>query len=76
MFRRQAQAVTCEVEFDSRRSSYDVSLVPHEAVLSTIVETFDCASSALRRHAEIASSLRDAGWALDGYGLDKLIAGN
>ena len=40
-----------------------------------MVETFDSSVAALRRHAAIASSLRDHGWALDAY-TGKALAGS
>jgi hypothetical protein len=41
--------------------------MPHWDGSSGSVETFDCATAALRRHAAIASELRDAGWTAASY---------
>src|SRR5947207_4664367 len=68
MFQRGSDAATCEVDFDPRRSSYEVYVTPPRGSSDTLVERFDRASSALQRHAEIASMLRQSGWTVSGYG--------
>lgn len=67
-FQRQDDAVTCEVDFDTRRSAYEVYVMPPRGSSGVLVERFDRATSALERHAEIASRLRQAGWTVAGYG--------
>jgi hypothetical protein len=60
-FLRGTNAITCEVAARST-NSYDVCVVPHWDVSSSVIETFDSAWSALERHAEISLQLREAGW--------------
>jgi hypothetical protein len=61
VFHRGDDALTCAVEAGGR-ASYDVCVLPHWNLSEATVEHFDAAASALRRHAEIASRLRQAGW--------------
>jgi hypothetical protein len=69
MFQRRDDAVTCEVDFDARRSRYDLYVTsPRGSSDDPFVERFDRASAALQRHAEIASMLRQEGWTVSGYG--------
>jgi hypothetical protein len=62
VFHRGPDALTCAVEAAGGRSSYDVCILPHWDLSLATVEHFDGPASALRRHAEIASRLRLAGW--------------
>jgi hypothetical protein len=62
VFHRGSDALTCAVEGGGRRSSYDVCILPHWNLSEATVEHFDAPTSALRRHAEIASRLRESGW--------------
>ena len=62
VFHRGPDALTCAVETAGGRSSYDVCILPHWDLSLATVEHFDAPASALRRHAEIASRLRLAGW--------------
>ena len=57
--------VVCGIQRTS--SKYEVSTVPLWAIGRSAVETFSCATAALRRHAEIAASLREAGWTVAAY---------
>jgi hypothetical protein len=66
-FERGERHVTCAVLAEPAGSSYDVATIPLWDVESAAVETFDSSRAALRRHAAIASSLRDAGWTVAGY---------
>jgi len=63
IFCRGAMALTCELRA-SEQGTFDVSVVPHWDVASSMVEHHPRASSGMRRHAEIASSLREAGWSV------------
>ncbi len=56
--------LTCEVDMRRNQRSYEVCVVPHWNVSSSIIETYDTPVGALRRHAQVARSLREAGWAL------------
>ena len=62
-FVRDGQALTCEISVNSSKS-YDVSVVPHWDVSASAIEPFTGPANALRRHAELAWSLRQAGWRL------------
>jgi hypothetical protein len=62
VFHRGQDALTCAVEVSGLRSSYDVCILPHWNLSEATVEHFDAAASALLRHAEIASRLRETGW--------------
>lgn len=68
MFQRQDDVVTCEVDFDARRSAYEVYVTPHRGSSGVLVERFDRATRALQRHARIAAQLRKVGWTVAGYG--------
>ena len=61
VFHRGPDALTCAVETIGDRSA-DVCVLPHWNLSVATVEHFDVPASALRRHAEIASRLRQAGW--------------
>ena len=62
VFHRGPDTVTCAVEAGGRRSSYNVCVLPHWNLSEATVEHFDAPASALLRHAEIASRLRQGGW--------------
>jgi hypothetical protein len=63
VFQRDAKTITCEVDALSA-DSYDVCLVPHWDVSSSMAPRLDAPADALLRHAQIASQLRDRGWVL------------
>ena len=63
VFLRGSKALTCEVRACGKQT-YDVSVVPHWDVSSSVVETFNRPASALQRHAEICWYFREAGWIL------------
>jgi len=69
IFLRGSKALTCEVRAFGKQT-FDVCVVPHWDVSSSVVETFKRPGMALRRHAEIAFYFREAGWSLvrDGAG--------
>jgi hypothetical protein len=62
VFQRGPEVLTCAVEKRGERSSFDVCVLPHWNLSHATIERFDAPASALRRHAEIASRLREAGW--------------
>ena len=62
IFLRGTRVLTCEIR--SFGKTYDVSVVPHWDVSASVIESFERPASALRRHAEIASYFRQAGWSL------------
>ena len=63
VFFRDHKVLTCEVRVNRDRS-HEVFVVPHWDVSATVVERFDRAWGALRRHAEISREFRQAGWAI------------
>jgi hypothetical protein len=63
VFLRGTNALTCEIRFNGRQA-HDVCVVPHWSVSSSVIERYSRPIEALRRHAELAASLRQAGWAL------------
>ena len=62
VFQRGPDVLTCAIEAGGRQSSYEVCILPHWNLSEATVEHFDAPGSALRRHAEIASRLRESGW--------------
>jgi hypothetical protein len=62
VFHRGPNVLTCAVEAAGGRASYEVCILPHWDLSLATVEHFDAPAGALRRHAEIASRLRLAGW--------------
>ena len=62
VFHRGPDVLTCAVEASGNQSSYDVCILPHWNLSEATVEHFDTPAGALRRHAEIASRLRQGGW--------------
>jgi hypothetical protein len=63
VFFRGTKVVSCEVRATGTHL-FDVCIVPHWDVASSVIEPFDCPGSALQRHAEISSHFRGAGWIL------------
>ena len=63
-FRKGGKAITCQLDSHPRDSSYDVCVVPHWDVSSSVVEVAQEPIGAFRRHADIARRLRAAGWSL------------
>jgi hypothetical protein len=68
-FSRGHERVSCQVDSNERGAgaAFDVALVPSRRRRHQDSETFDSVAPALRRHAMLASSLRDSGWRLVGY---------
>ena len=62
VFQRGPEVLTCAVENSGQSTSYNVCVLPHWNLSDSMVERFNAPASALRRHAEIASQLREAGW--------------
>jgi hypothetical protein len=69
-FQRSLDLLTCAVDFDRDRASYDMRIVPYDDMSSSVVETFGSITEALQRHADVASRLRLAGWDVAGYSAD------
>ena len=68
-FSRGHERVSCQVDSNEHGTgaAFDVALVPSRRARPQASETFDSVAPALRRHAMLASSLRDSGWRLVGY---------
>ncbi|HKY19948.1 MAG TPA: hypothetical protein VJM31_01905 [Vicinamibacterales bacterium] len=60
-FVRQARVLTCEIRANGSQS-YDVCVLPHWDVGSTVIEPYDRLANALGRHAQLASYFREHGW--------------
>jgi hypothetical protein len=72
VFHHGSDALTCAIESTGEHASYDVCILPHWNLSVATVEHFDAATSALQRHADIASRLRQAGWVAE-YGTSQSI---
>jgi len=64
LFTREGRALTCQVDTDETGSQFEVAVVPHWDLGLTVVEEAPSTANALRRHAEIALMLKDAGWSV------------
>ena len=62
-FQRNAATLTCEIDVAADHG-FEVCVVPHWDVKSSVIERFDAPMIALERHANIALQLREAGWAV------------
>lgn len=65
-FQNGKRQLTCGVSVRGAKA-FDVITLPHWNVTAGAVEPFRNAAEAMRRHATIAASLRDAGWKLAAY---------
>jgi hypothetical protein len=65
-FQKGGKSVSCQLDRNHPASSYDVCVVPHWDVASTVVERTHAPMDAFRRHAEIVTRLRAGGWSLTG----------
>ena len=61
VFRRDFNALTCEIAVNAA-GACEVRVIPQWDSSLATCERFGHVSEALRRHAEIASALRDIGW--------------
>ena len=61
VLRREFDAITLGVDI-SNCGRCEVHTVPHWDPSLALVEPFESAGDALRRHAEVASRLREIGW--------------
>lgn len=66
-FRRDADAVVCELGLNSDHSAYELRVNPACNPASIETELFDDAMSALERHAAIERLLVEDGWMLEGF---------
>ena len=68
LFYRNNHALTCDLTLNDERQ-YVVQVTPLWDDQSSVSETFSRPTDALRRHAEIASLLRESGWLLAERGI-------
>jgi hypothetical protein len=61
VFHREGHALTCAVEATPDQS-FELCVLPHWNLSMGTVEEFMTAASALHRHAEVATQLRNSGW--------------
>ena len=66
-FRRQHEAVVCELGLNSDDSAYEVRLNPPGNPQGMTTELFDDAMRAFQRHAAIERILIGEGWTLEGF---------
>jgi len=57
------RVLTCEI-LATDRGGFDVVVVPLWDINAAVIEPYDRAADAMRRHAEIAAAFRQAGWAV------------
>ena len=65
-FQNGNRQLTCGISARGQRA-FEVITLPHWNVAAAAVESFRNAAEAMRRHATIAASLRDAGWRVATY---------
>jgi hypothetical protein len=68
LFYRNDHALTCELSVNADQE-YLVQVTPLWGDESAVCETFSRPTDALRRHAELATFLRESGWLLAERGL-------
>jgi len=66
-FRRDLEAVVCELGLSSDEAAYELRLNPPWNLDTVTTETFDEAIRAFQRHAAIERVLIDEGWMLEGF---------
>jgi hypothetical protein len=66
-FRRDEDAVVCELGLNSDDSAYELRINPPWSPAAATVEQFDDAMSAFQRHAAIERMLVSEGWLLEGF---------
>ena len=66
-FRRNCDAVVCELGLNNDDSAYELRLNPPWNLREITTEVFDDAMQAFQRHAAIERVLIDEGWLLEGF---------
>ena len=72
-FRRDEDAVVCELGLNSDDSAYELRVNPPWNPTGATTEQFDDAISAFQRHAAIERVLVNDGWLLEGFESERLI---
>jgi hypothetical protein len=66
-FRRDDEAVVCELGLNGDDSAYELKVNPPWSLTTTTTERFDDATSAFQRHAAIEKLLVSEGWMLEAF---------
>jgi hypothetical protein len=66
-FRRDREAVVCELGLNTDESAYQLRITPSSSRHANTTETFDEAMPAFQRHAAIERELIEEGWWLEGF---------
>jgi hypothetical protein len=66
-FRRNCDAVVCELGLNNDESAYELRLNPPWNLHEITTEVFDDVMQAFQRHAAIERVLIDEGWLLEGF---------
>ena len=66
-FRREEQAVVCELGLNATDTAYELRVEPASNPAGITTESFSDAMSAFERHAAIERVLVDAGWMLEEF---------
>jgi hypothetical protein len=72
-FRRDDQAVVCELGLNGDESAYELRLNPPWDPAGITTERFDDAMSAFQRHAAIERLLVHDGWMLEGFESEQVL---
>jgi hypothetical protein len=72
-FRRQEEAVVCELGLNGDDSAYELRVNPAWNPAGVTTELFDDAVAAFERHAAIERTLVDDGWMLEGFESDQVL---
>ena len=72
-FRREEEAVVCELGLNGDDSAYELRVTPEWNPTGVTRELFDDAMSAFERHAAIERGLVDDGWMLEGFESEEIL---
>ena len=72
-FRRDEEAVVCELGLNGDESAYELRLNPPWNPEGLTTEVFDDAMSAFQRHAAIERILVHEGWMLEGFESERVL---
>jgi len=71
-FRREEEAVVCELGLNGDDSAYELRVTPVWNPTDVTRELFDDAMSAIARHAAIERTLVDDGWMLEAFESERI----
>ena len=72
-FRRQEEAVVCELGLNGDDSAYELRVSPAFNPAGVSIELFDDAMSAFERHAAIERILVEDGWMLEAFESEQIL---